>query len=242
MSEPLSVEFADPASGIRAWVGRGLPGLGEGEAAALLCDADGPLIAAVGAKAEAEVTEAGARAACSSDRASVSFEVTPELEAGPLTAGRAEVEFGAGAEKRRLSCAGGYGALAADGEASVVRTLVALRSDGSPLALRARRLQGAEHGAEEVEAWIAEAEELEPRRIDEPLLSTQYEPGGAPSRAGLELWVGAEDPVPIRGAGTRRCGAELALEGWRLEAAFFDWIVEGIEGAGSYMLWRRGDG
>ncbi|MGZ5308456.1 MAG: hypothetical protein ACXWES_03955 [Solirubrobacterales bacterium] len=242
MTDPLSVEFADPASGVRGWIGRGVPGTSNGEAVVLLFEGEKPLIAGT-AEAEASIVDGGATAKASSDTAAVSVEVSPGVEVGPLWAGRAKVEIEIEGKKRSLSCAGAFGAPAASDDAGLVRALVALRDDGSALALRAARPgDGAEHGAERVEAWLAGGDSLQPRAVEEALLSTEYQHDGEQARAGLELWLGAEDQMPLRGAGTRSCGASVELDGWLLRAAFFDWTIEGIGGSGSYLIWRRGDG
>jgi hypothetical protein len=238
----MSVEFADRASGVRGWIGRGVPGAGEGETVALLFEGEKTLIAGT-ADAEVSIVDDGAVAKASSDAAAVSVEVSPGVEVGPLRAGQATVEIEINGRKRSLSCPGAFGAPAASGDAGVVRSLLALRDDGSALALRAARPgNGSEHGAERVEAWLAGGDSLEPRTVEEALLSTEYLPDGNQARAGLELWLGAEDQMPLRGAGTRSCGADVELDGWLLRAAFFDWTIEGIGGAGSYLIWSRGDG
>jgi hypothetical protein len=241
LSEPLSVEFADRASGLRGWIGRGLPGLDQAQAVALLFEGERKLIAGPSEDAAIKVEDGRATAEASADGAKVTIEIGAGAKAGPLSAGPAKVELGADGERRSLSCPGAFGALVPAGDAGLVRTLVALRDDGASLALRALRPgDAAEHGAERVEAWLAEPEAIEAQRVDEPLLSTEYLEDGAQTRAGLELWIGAEDQAPLRGAGVRAAGARLDLDGWRLDAAFFDWTLEGIAGSGSYMIWRRG--
>jgi hypothetical protein len=209
---------------------------------ALLFEGEKALIAGT-AEAEASVNDDGASAKASSDAASVGVEVSPGVEVGPLRAGQAKVEIEIGGKKRSLSCPGAFGAAATSDDAGLVRSLLALRDDGSALALRAARPANAgEHGVERVEAWLAGGDSLEPQAVDEALLSTEYMAGGDQARAGLELWLGAEDQMPLRGAGTRSCGADVELDGWLLRAAFFDWTIEGIDGAGSYLIWSRNGG
>ena len=58
-------------------------------------------------------------------------------------------------------------------------------------------------------------------------------------RAGLELYVGEEDPVPHRVAGEVVCGTTLDLGRLRLDCAFFRWHMEGREGIGRYDVLRR---
>jgi hypothetical protein len=187
------------------------------------------------------VEEGSGRAELRSDGLSATVEVGATESGGPVRAGQAAVEIERAGKPRSLRCSGAFGSTELDG--ALVRTLLALREDGSSLALRASRPQGArDHAAERAEAWLLEADGAEPLAIEEPLLSTEYDSAGVHSRAGLELWMGGGDEHPMRGAGIRVAGAELAIDGWRVDAALFDWRVEGVEGAGSYLIWRRSDG
>ncbi len=231
MTDGHWLEFADRASGLRGWL---MPGV------ALLFEGERELFAGPGDVSVA-VEGGGGRAELRSESLSATVEVRSAAEPGPVSAGPASVELELDGKRRSIRGAGGFGAADLDGE--LVRTLLALREDGSSLALRSTRPQGArDHAAEHAEAWLLEGDGAEPRVIEEPLLSTEYDSGGVHSRAGLELWMGGDDELPLRGAGTRVAGAELAIDGWRIDAALFDWSVEGIEGAGSYLIWRRADG
>jgi hypothetical protein len=240
LSEPLSLEFADRASGIRGWIGRGLAGLGADDVLVLLFDGEEQLIAGPvpGATVSARNGDSAAEAAAGDTKLRV--EVGGADRIGPLSHGTAKVEIEAGG-KRSLTCQGAFGSLAGGEDAGLVRTLVALRDDGGSLALRASRGASAgAHGDEQVEAWLAEPDAAA-QTVSEPLLSTEYTEDGAQARAGLELWVGQDDQAPVRGAGTRSGGARLELDGWRLDAAFLDWSIGGVEGAGSYLIWKAGD-
>lgn len=78
-----------------------------------------------------------------------------------------------------------------------------------------------------------------PVRISEPRLSTTYDEEGCQRRAGLELFVGAEDDYPHRAAGEVLYGTTLDLGRLRLDTAFFEWRMEGRSGVGRYDLLRR---
>ena len=82
--------------------------------------------------------------------------------------------------------------------------------------------------------------------VEDPRLSTTYDAGGWPLRAGLELWLAAvgEDKdaqqFPRRAAG-EATGArtETAAGDLDLRAEPFRWHSRGREGAGIYLLARR---
>lgn len=247
----MMLEFADAASGIRGWIGSGAPGLREGETALLLFQ--GAEVLAAERSEDATLSEDGGttRAQAKGGWGSLQAEVKPPAEAGPVSSGRATVDLTVAGKKRSFECPGAFGDLAGarqgdgdgrgngDSDPELLRSLVALRDDGSALTLRSTLPRGGNgHGEEQYEAWLLEPDGIEPRRVDEPLLSTQYDEDGDQMRAGLELWIGAEDEVPLRGSGARACGTTLPLEGWSLRAAFFSWTIEGIPGSGSYMIWR----
>ncbi len=242
MSDPLALEFTDPGSGIRGWVGRGLPGIGDGEATLVLFR--GAEVLAAGTSDAVQLDEAGGGARAEGKLTGTSIEVTlqPGGAADPVGSGRATVTVSHDGEDRSFEGAGA--ALKADpaaiNGAGLVRTLAAVQSDGSALGLRsAREPDVPGHSEERTEAWLLGPDGAAPAPVEEPLLSTQYDRDGDQMRAGLELWVSREDQAPLRGAGTRVCGTALELDGWRLQASFFDWTVEGVDGSGSYMLWRR---
>ena len=69
--------------------------------------------------------------------------------------------------------------------------------------------------------------------FEEAFLSTQYDVQGRPTRVGLELWRG-EDAPPTRIAASLLGGAETDGT-W---AGFLRCRADGVEGLGSYLLWR----
>jgi hypothetical protein len=72
-------------------------------------------------------------------------------------------------------------------------------------------------------------------------VSTVYDGDGRQRAAGLELWLPGED-FPRRASGTVQAGASLSLEGLQVNAAVFDWRMEGRAGAGAYELAVRDEG
>jgi hypothetical protein len=107
--------------------------------------------------------------------------------------------------------------------------------------LRAPRAAG--HDRDAIAGAILE--DGAPLAIDEPRLSTTYDAGGHPSRAGLEVWlpdleVEGEEPRPqyprrIAGEATGE-RAHLKALGFKLQAELFRWHARGLEGAGVYVL------
>jgi hypothetical protein len=73
---------------------------------------------------------------------------------------------------------------------------------------------------------------------DEALISTQYDGSGDPTRFGLELWPPDADQT-TRAAATRVSASLLAGtptgDSW---AGFFRCHTDGVEGMGTYLLWR----
>jgi hypothetical protein len=118
------------------------------------------------------------------------------------------------------------------------RTLSAWLEDGTGVTLTAVRPAGADHHAAEA-AWAALLAPAGALRVDTPLLSTTYDEAGRQRRAGLELWVGAEDAYPRRASGQALCGSTLELGQQRLDCAFFRWRMDGRSGIGRYDLLRR---
>jgi hypothetical protein len=128
-----------------------------------------------------------------------------------------------------------------DGEepagASLTRSIAVAFADGSILALRSARPDGAaEHGDEQVAAEMADAEGTL-TEFREPLLSTHYDDSGRQLRATLELWPATEEPLPpVRAAGSVVCGTSLSDGDRRLELAFFRWSMDGKPGLGRYEI------
>ena len=219
MSESAVLEFAGEDGDVHAWIGRGVPGIGEDQQLVIVRDGDQIVLA--------EAMKEGVPL----------IEIGGAVDDTPLSVGPAKLRLERNGSSETLS---GRGALsrgpAADG-AGLVRSILALGSESASLALRSDRPPGADLGAERTDAWLLDPG-AEPLPVGEPLLSTQYDQTGAATRATLELWVGDSDELPLRGAGTRETGTELDLDGWRLEAAFYRWTIEGAECEGSYMIWR----
>jgi hypothetical protein len=79
--------------------------------------------------------------------------------------------------------------------------------------------------------------------VEDPRLSTTYDAGGWPVRAGLELWVAREDEdeqYPRRASGEATGARVEAADGeLELRAEPFRWHSRGRDGAGMYILARR---
>lgn len=139
---------------------------------------------------------------------------------------------GEGFDARGVSWAIG-GERAATG---LIKTAWFLAPGGGVFILFATRPVGADdHGADSVGAAQI-APDGEVQSWTEPLLSTEYGPDGAQRRATLELW-GEDDDRPLdRGAGVRVAGASASLGPARIEAARFDWKLNGAPGIGGYEI------
>jgi hypothetical protein len=92
--------------------------------------------------------------------------------------------------------------------------------------------------------------------VGDPRLSTTYTAQGRPARAGLELWLSADEEAQEQEAATgeappedrrypRRASGqavgarvELGAEGLQAQAELFRWHSQGLEGAGVYLLAR----
>jgi hypothetical protein len=124
-------------------------------------------------------------------------------------------------------------------ELDAVRAVSAVFDRGNAVFAYARRPHGVlGHGQELVEAQMLLDGEL--AAVEDARLSTVYDGEGRQRNAGLELWLPAED-FPRRLSGTVQAGASLSLEGLRVNAAVFDWRMDGREGAGLYELAVRDD-
>lgn len=244
MSAPAFLELADPASGVHAWLGRGLPGLGDGESVLIAFEGDRLLAAGRTTSAVLELDGETARAEAALDDLSLKAEASA-AGAGAIRSGTARLTLAEGGAGRPIEAVAAFGRLAiADGSPpSVLRSLSALPAgDGPGVAAGSARPEGVSgHDQERLSAWLLPASG-DMTEVQEPLLSTQYDESGAQSRAGLELWVDVDDRLPMRVAGVRISDAAVELDGWRLQAAFFRWTVDGAEAAGSYLIWRRNGG
>jgi hypothetical protein len=78
--------------------------------------------------------------------------------------------------------------------------------------------------------------------VEDARLSTVYDRDGRQRTAGLELWLPGED-YPRRATGSAQAGASIVLGGVRVDAAVFEWRMEGRVGTGAYELaLRDGEG
>jgi hypothetical protein len=111
------------------------------------------------------------------------------------------------------------------------------------MAFRGRKAK--HHDADVVTAAVLGPEPCAP--IEDPRLSTTYDAGGWPIRAGLELWLagegegeGEEEQYPRRAVG-EAVGARVEAVAGELDlrAEPFRWHSRGREGAGMYILARR---
>jgi hypothetical protein len=101
-----------------------------------------------------------------------------------------------------------------------------------------RPRDAAGHGDERVEAVVISGGEA--RDVEEVRVSTIYDGDGRQRTAGLELWLPGEE-FPRRASGSAQAGASIMLGGVRVDAAVFEWHMEGRTGAGAYELALRED-
>jgi hypothetical protein len=103
----------------------------------------------------------------------------------------------------------------------------------------ARRPRGAPgHGAELTRAVLIKGGQAVD--VEDARLSTVYDADGRQRTAGLELWLPGED-YPRRASGSARAGVSLELGGVRVDAALFEWRMDGRTGPGAYELATRED-
>jgi hypothetical protein len=147
------------------------------------------------------------------------------------------------AEGRELACLGTLTETAEPpewAELDAMRAISALFDREHAVFVVAKRPHGAlGHGHEKVEAKLLLAGELV--GVEETRLSTVYDGEGRQRSAGLELWLPGED-FPRRVSGSVQAGASLSLEGLQVNAAVFDWHMEGRAGTGAYELAVRDEG
>lgn len=122
--------------------------------------------------------------------------------------------------------------------AGTFRHLAIEGPDGSLILLVALGPPGAAgHSEEETFAWTLDPEGSA-TAFGEALLSTQYDPGGAPTRLGLELWPQGEEQT-LRAAATRPSATRIGgTDRDGLSAALFRSHTDGAEGLASYLVWR----
>lgn len=126
--------------------------------------------------------------------------------------------------------------LEGESDQSSLRTAFAALADGSMFVIFGLRpSDGSDHGAETIGAARI-AKDGAVTSYAEPLLSTEYDATGAQTRATLELWADEESGLPTRGAGRRELGGRAALGEGALEAARFEWRLDGVGGFGGYEI------
>ena len=120
-----------------------------------------------------------------------------------------------------------------------LRAVSAVLDRENALFLSARRARGAVgHGEERVDAVLISGGQA--RDVEDARLSTIYDADGRQRTAGLELWLPGED-YPRRASGSARAGASITLGGVRVDAAVFEWHMDGRTGAGAYEIALRED-
>jgi hypothetical protein len=124
-------------------------------------------------------------------------------------------------------------------ELDVLRAVSAVLDRENGVFLSARRPRNAPgHGMEDVRAVVISGGQA--RDVEDARLSTVYDRDGRQRTAGLELWLPGED-YPRRASGSAQAGASVLLGGVRVDAAVFEWQMEGRTGAGAYELALRED-
>lgn len=150
----------------------------------------------------------------------------------------------AGGRERRVACLGQRSRRwgAPDWErVALARDVGVWIDDDLGVALTSVRPASARgHDEEAMSAWVfAGRAPAVPVAVAEPRLSSTTDGEGRQRRAGLELWKGEDEGLPLRVAGDVRCGTTLELGRLRLDCAFFGWRMEGREGVGRYDVLRR---
>ena len=124
-------------------------------------------------------------------------------------------------------------------ELDAIRAVSAVLDRENAVFLSARRPRGTfGHGEERVSAVVIAGGRA--RDVEDARLSTVYDRDGRQRTAGLELWLPGED-YPHRASGRAQAGASIVLGGVRVDAAVFEWRMEGRQGAGAYELALRDD-
>ena len=225
--------FGDVAAGIAA-VAWDL-----GEPGALLLSAGDARPATFG------IEEGGDAAALSITAGQTSIEATlapraaeVALEDGPVaTVCTAEVRSEGGTET--IECFGQICRWSANPlqGAGIFRQIAVQSGEDSAVVAVARGEPSATgHGEERTGGGLIRGEDATP--FEESLISTQYDSAGDPTRIGLELWPVDADQTS-RAAATRVSGSLIGgVRTGGTWAGLFRCHTDGVEGLGSYLLWR----
>jgi hypothetical protein len=177
----------------------------------------------------------------SAEEVSLQTPAGAEPPGGPLEARICTATVRSKGWGRTFQCPGHLSRWTADPseDAGRFRHLAVGGAEGSLLLVCARGEPGAaEHGEEEVAAWLLDSEGGS-SGFEEALLSTQYRNGDGPTRVGLELWPQGEDQS-VRAAAMRAAGTRLGgSENEKVSAVLLRCSTEGTEGPGSYLIVRR---
>jgi hypothetical protein len=223
LTEPaVSIAFFDPAHRLSGTVRAGMTLLFEGATPKTLADA--PRIERAGDRVTAHLGDAGA------------LELLAIAEPAELDGSSTRLcEVTGQVSGRRIACLGTTTEMStppAWQELDCLRSVSAVFDRENAVFAFARRPRGARgHGEEAVAAKLLLAGAVVV--VERARISTVYDRDGRQRTAGLELWLADED-FPRRASGTARAGASLTLEGLQVNAAVFEWRMEGRVGAGAY--------
>jgi hypothetical protein len=157
---------------------------------------------------------------------------------GQLAAAACEATVRSSGGGQTLACAGHLSRWSGDPlEGAGTFRHLAIDSEGSLLIIAAQGPPGAKgHDEEATGAWLLDGAAAS--AFGESLISTQYDASGSPTRIGLELWPQGEGQTSraaaTRGSGSRIGGGDFGS----LSAALLRCHTEGVEGLGSYLVWR----
>lgn len=122
-------------------------------------------------------------------------------------------------------------------EIELIRVLTARFQDGRLLGLAALRPAGAGGHGQEVVVSVLVNGEGEASRVDESLLSVEYDGGGLPRRVGLELYR-SEGSIPLRVAGDVGATDRVVEGALERTSASLDLRLTGCSGSGRIDLLR----
>ena len=122
-------------------------------------------------------------------------------------------------------------------DASVFRHIAVQAGEGATIVCTSIGPRGITGHADEKSTGTLHSEG-ENVAYEEALISTQYDGSGDPTRFGLELWPTDADQT-TRAAATRVSASLLAgIRSGDAWAGFFRCHTDGVEGFGTYLLWR----